>query len=364
MQTILRSGAVRRLQSKLFQSNQSNHFQQRWQTTKQTWPAPRRRQTTHRNWKEPARTSTPNGYKSFPNRPNTSGTPWLTYTLIVTSGSVCAYIYLNLDYAPFTNRARLIGMSRAREQQLGQATLDHLLHEVGDSILPNNHIATHRVLTIARRLVSSAQQLDGPSANALRFRVIVADIPDVNAMCVPGGTLLVTTGLLTALRTDDQIAIVLGHEIGHALARHGVENLRVRQIIYAVLLMLRQLLDFGMFASLLSNLLVALPYSRKLELEADLIGVLLCAQACFDISVAPAVFDLLADLQDAPPSPHLQSRLSGFLSTHPPSRERALRLRQMLPDLLRDSEQRCSQRFPAFARSGMRHGLDGDRRSV
>ncbi|KAK2653668.1 hypothetical protein Ddye_013524 [Dipteronia dyeriana] len=101
----------------------------------------------------------------------------------------------------------------------------------------------------------------------------------METFCIPGGKIVVFTGLLEHFRTDEEIATIIGHEVGHAVARHGAEKLT------------RKLLPVDS----ISTLLFKQPFSwnRKIELEADYIGLMLLASAGYDPRVAPKALEKL-----------------------------------------------------------------------
>ncbi|KAK8561042.1 hypothetical protein V6N13_026472 [Hibiscus sabdariffa] len=153
----------------------------------------------------------------------------------------------------------------------------------------------------------------------LNWEVLVIDQPEVNAMCLPGGKIVVFTGLLEHFRTDSEIATIIGHEVAHAVARHIAET-----ITRALLLVI---LKFIVFYCILVNtnpmsaLFFRFPFSRRMEVEADYIGLLLLASAGYDPRTAPKVFEKLGQVAK-------DSTLHYYLLKHPPVKERAQLLAQ------------------------------------
>ena len=131
------------------------------------------------------------------------------------------------------------------------------------------------------------------------------------------------------LRTDDELAIVLAHEITHALNRHGVESLSLRRIIWPVMFIINSVFHLLVMPSLFATVFLSLPYSRKLEYEADEVGLLLCAEACYSPAVAPDVFRRLDELQ-IDMGGAKTSRLGSMFSTHPHTMERAKKLEKYM----------------------------------
>ncbi|KAK8495121.1 hypothetical protein V6N12_047117 [Hibiscus sabdariffa] len=189
-----------------------------------------------------------------------------------------------------------------------------------NKILPAIHPESVRVRLIAKNIIDSLQRglshdqiwhdlvyaspgrkesqekgsSSKPTTNhleGLNWEVLVIDQPEVNAMCLPGGKIVVFTGLLEHFRTDSEIATIIGHEVAHAVARHIAET-----ITRALLLVI---LKFIVFYCILVNtnpmsaLFFRFPFSRRMEVEADYIGLLLLASAGYDPRTAPKVFEKL-----------------------------------------------------------------------
>lgn len=149
----------------------------------------------------------------------------------------------------------------------------------------------------------------------VKWEVLVVNEPVVNAFCLPGGKIVVFTGLLKHFRTDAEIATIIGHEVAHAVARHSAEQITKNLWFAIVQLILYQFVTPDL-VNTMSNLLLRLPFSRRMELEADYIGLLLMASAGYDPRVAPNVFQKLGEVSG-------DSALRDYLSTHPSGKKRA-----------------------------------------
>lgn len=163
---------------------------------------------------------------------------------------------------------------------------------------------------------------------------VVDDPKTVNAFCMPGGKVVVYTGILSVTQNEDALAVVMGHEIAHALANHG--NERVSQGLVAQLGLTaadlalamsqkpqatRDLIMMGAGAA--TQLGVLLPFSRKHESEADEIGLYLLAMAGYNPAEAAPFWDRMNKMAG--------SRPPEFLSTHPDPTKRSQRLRELIP---------------------------------
>jgi len=162
----------------------------------------------------------------------------------------------------------------------------------------------------------------------------VVDDPTVNAFCMPGGKVIVYTGILKVTQNEDALAVVMGHEIAHALANHG--NERVSQGLVAQLGLTS--LDLGLAmakqpdqtrnlilqaAGATTQLGVLLPFSRKHETEADEIGLYLMAMAGYNPSEAAPFWARMTKAGG--------SRPPEFLSTHPDPSKRSSKLKALVP---------------------------------
>jgi predicted Zn-dependent protease len=162
----------------------------------------------------------------------------------------------------------------------------------------------------------------------------VVNDPTVNAFCMPGGKVVVYTGILRVTQNEDALAVVMGHEVAHALANHG--NERVSQGLVAQLGMTT--LDLGLAMSQkptqTRNLIMAaagagtqlgvlLPFSRKHESEADEIGLYLMTMAGYNPSEAAPFWERMSKAGGGRPPE--------FLSTHPDPAKRSERLKSLVP---------------------------------
>ncbi len=192
-----------------------------------------------------------------------------------------------------------------------------------ESVAPANaRITDPRVLEPVERIVARLAQAS--PGDPYRYRVVVVDRPDVNALAAPAGRIVVFRGMLAFVRSPEELASVLAHEMEHVRRRHVTEGL-FRSASLGVLFALiggdgggLEALGLGMARDL-----SALSFGRKAELEADRGGLDRMIAARLD---PRAMTEMLARLPDASKG----SPLAAFLSTHPASKERAKRLREMI----------------------------------
>lgn len=184
-----------------------------------------------------------------------------------------------------------------------------------DEILDDKWVQQSRKKGQDKGKQSSTGHLEG-----LNWEVLVVNEPVVNAFCLPGGKIVVFTGLLEHFRTDAEIATIIGHEVAHAVARHSAEGI-TKNLWFAILQLILYQFVMPDVVNTMSNLFLRLPFSRRMEMEADYIGLLLMASAGYDPRVAPKVFEKLGKVSG-------DSAMRDYLSTHPSGKKRAMVLSQ------------------------------------
>jgi predicted Zn-dependent protease len=187
-----------------------------------------------------------------------------------------------------------------------------------------------RVQTIARRLIPQTGTFR-PDAPKWKWEVNVQTTDDVNAYCMPGGKIMVYTGLIEQLHASDaELAAVIGHEIAHALREHSRERISrayAEQVALAGIALATGASNTTMqLASQVSAVTFQLPHSREQEAEADRIGLELMARAGYDPNAAISLWQKMGKLaQGGPPE---------FLSTHPSGESRIRDLEAAVPRVL------------------------------
>jgi predicted Zn-dependent protease len=187
-----------------------------------------------------------------------------------------------------------------------------------------------RVQEISQRLIPHTRVFreDAPAWN---WEVNVQTSEDVNAYCMPGGKIMVYTGLIdTILPTDDELAAVIGHEIAHALREHSRERLSrayAEQLVLAGVAVATGGEQTTMqLASQISAVTFTLPHSREQEAEADRIGLELMARAGYDPNAAITLWQKMSKASSGGPPE--------FLSTHPSGESRIRDLEKNIPRVL------------------------------
>ena len=156
----------------------------------------------------------------------------------------------------------------------------------------------------------------------------------INAWCMPGGKVVVYTGLLPVTQNETALAVVMGHEIAHAIARHGNERMSEGLLINLGGMVLEEALKEkkqqtqALFLGLYmigSNLALALPNSRMQESEADKLGLIFAAMAGYDPSEAIPFWQRMAA--------NNKNKTPEFLSTHPSDETRIKKLTALIPEI-------------------------------
>ncbi|XP_059304903.1 mitochondrial metalloendopeptidase OMA1 [Lycium ferocissimum] len=184
-----------------------------------------------------------------------------------------------------------------------------------DEILDDSWVQQSRKKGQEKGKEPSTSHIEG-----LKWEVLVVNDPMVNAFCLPGGKIVVFTGLLEHFRTDAEIATIIGHEVGHAVARHAAEGV-TKNLWFAIIQLVLYQFVMPDVVNTMSALFLRLPFSRRMEMEADYIGLLLMASAGYNPRVAPSVYEKLGKISG-------ESALRDYLSTHPSGKKRAQLLAQ------------------------------------
>ena len=196
--------------------------------------------------------------------------------------------------------------------------------------LSGDQALIRRVNDITGRLVAQAVEWR-PESAGWQWSVAVIDDPEtVNAWCMAGGRMAIYTGLVDQIQpTDDEIAQVMGHEIGHALANHTAEKMSVAMAssigVVAVGIAADNRGAAMAGAAAAASLAVTLPNSRTAETEADRIGIELAARAGYDPAAAATLWRKMNGLPGGKPPQ--------FLSTHPDPENRQKKLAELGPEM-------------------------------
>ncbi len=200
-------------------------------------------------------------------------------------------------------RSRALALASAEQVEKEAAKqFEALKREAADkkALAPPDHPQTQRLRRIARDLITFAPRFN-ERASEWRWEVVLIGSRQINAFCMPGGKIAFFTGILDGLKLDDdEVAMVMGHEIAHALLEHGRERVgkaRAAQVVTIGASIASQLMGFGDLGGHLASgaaKLTMLKYGRDDETEADLIGMDLAARAGYDPRAAVTLWQKMA----------------------------------------------------------------------
>ena len=312
----------------------------------------------------------------MPRRRGGGGLPGGRFMIIII-GLVGLFIYwqMNQTEVPFSGRKQLNTMSLQDEVTLGQQSYMQILQQEqqqGNPVLCATEAAcagaeqtlTQEVRAIGARLQAAAIELEAdlqsqgytftPVADQFDWTYYVVQSDTPNAFCLPGGYVAIYTGILDItgngdgqvtlddISDPDKLAVVMGHEIGHALAHHGAERMSQQKVMQMGQLAVGAGLsdmDAGQQRAIMQAFGVAaqgtvLSFSRAHETEADKIGLDLLVRACYDPREAPELWERMGKLNEGQSPPE-------WMSTHPASQTRAENFRVWMPDAIAEYERRC-----------------------
>jgi predicted Zn-dependent protease len=225
--------------------------------------------------------------------------------------------------APVTGRSQFMLTTESMENDMGSEAWQELLKKEKES---KDVKYTAPLRRIAAPLVAAANK---PNYQ-WEFKVISS--PVANAFCLPGGKVAVYSGLYAYTANDAELACVVAHEVAHAIARHGGEQISRDLMLNVGAIAVSASTDNNTIAQLYGiagEAGVRLPFSRTNEYEADHIGLILMARAGFDPAAAITFWQKFGKTGST-------GTIAEWLSTHPNSGNRIEELRKMLPEARRE----------------------------
>jgi predicted Zn-dependent protease len=257
---------------------------------------------------------------------------------IITILLFVAMLQSSCQRVPVTGRKQLNLVPNALIQSMALTEYDSILNVT--RVLPASNPQTQMVLNVGTRIQHAVEDYMnnnglGKQIRDFKWEYNLIDEDIVNAWCMPGGKVVVYTGLLPVTQNETALAVVLGHEIAHAIARHGNERMSEALLIQMGGLVLEEALKEKkqetqiLFLSLYvvgSNLALSLPNSRMQESEADKLGLIFMSMAGYDPSEAISFWQRMSSMNKA-------NRTPEFLSTHPSEETRIKRLSALVPEI-------------------------------
>lgn len=290
----------------------------------------------------------PFGNQAQPARRRTGGLR--LWVLLLFAGYGVFYWFSNRSTDPLTGETVLIdkNISPDDEKALGLQAYQEILQQE-QPVDPNSQVS-QQVRGIAQRLIAKIPEVEDALAaeNGLQashieksfdWSVTVLQSDQANAFCLPGGKMAVYTGLLPVAQNANAVAVVMGHEISHALLRHGAQRMTEQKLA-----------QIGQMAGAMSGMDQsqmqavmsvygygrALPYARKQETQADEMGLMLAAAACYDPREAVPLWQRMEQMSGGRGQPE-------FASTHPNPGTRIEALQALMPKAMAYQQKFCPQ---------------------
>jgi predicted Zn-dependent protease len=240
---------------------------------------------------------------------------------------------------PYTGRKQLLMTSIGQEVQMGAQAYDQVKSD--PKMRPSQDPReVEPVKRVAARIVEAAKRSKyAEMAQQFQWEVtVIKDDKTANAFALPGGKMAVYTGIFPMAKTEAGLAAVMGHEVVHALARHGAERMSQGQVTNTLLQVAGAAIGLSGGNPMLGQATMAalgagaqvgvlLPFSRKHESEADYVGILLAADAGYDPRESVALWERMGQASGG-------GGQSEFLSTHPSHDTRIEQLKEWMPEAM------------------------------
>ena len=248
----------------------------------------------------------------------------LLIALVIAAVGVIAYMS-RTEVNPVTGEKQHVALSVDQEKVLGLEAAPEMAAKMGGDV-PESDPQAARVEQIGRKVVQGSDAARSPYAGSFDFHLL-ADPETINAFALPGGQIFITKGLLDKLKTEDEVAGVLGHEVGHVIHRHAAEQIAKGQLGAA----LSQAVgvaasDGGQRAAMIAamvNQVVQLRYGRQDESESDRYGIDAMAEAGYDPNAMLEVMEILKQASGGRSQPE-------WLSSHPLPETRIAEIKEYL----------------------------------
>ncbi|KAI0420676.1 peptidase family M48-domain-containing protein [Xylaria grammica] len=268
------------------------------------------------------------------------------YTVIVLSvGGAVVFYFMNIQTVPVSGRQRFNCYGEAKMRATGEAQAKRIEWEIeraGGRFLDDWDWRTRLVKKVMRRLIPVSGMEDS------EWEIRVIDDPNTaNAFVLPGGKVFVFSGLIPIARNEHGLAAVLGHEIAHNLAEHLAERmssqLGVNILLYSLISLTGGIgiLVTTWLGNAMLDLVFGRPMGRRQEAEADYIGLMMMAEACYDPREALAFWERMKRAaQEEPPE---------WMSTHPSHDNRIQKIQEWMPKALDKMHESDCQGTAGFA---------------
>lgn len=251
------------------------------------------------------------------------GRPLVAFAIAAVVIGAIVLVSTHSQKTPVTHREQHVGLSDAQQMQLGGQEYAKTLRENRSRI-----VSSGRQYVGVQRVAKRIEAVAGRDKPAFVWKVSLIRKNVANAYCLPGGKIVVYTGILPLTENDAGLATVLGHEVAHATAEHVAERIERQHLTEVAAAIIAGGVAFtpAQFVRLqaLIGVGAALPFSRSQESEADHIGLIYMARAGYDPRQAVAFWKRMLQASKGKEPPE-------FLSDHPSDAHRVERVQGWLP---------------------------------
>ena len=262
--------------------------------------------------------------------------------LVIPAMLTAAFLVSHASFTPYSNRLHFTFLGPATELNLGNAAYSEVVQTERERLLSPSDPTVQQVKEVAGNILRVAVEDGVVDPKAMKdWKVNVIESNVQNAFVLPNGGIFVYTGILPICKTEAGLATVLGHEVTHALAHHAVEKMGFVSLLLIAYDFTRGVIDSnnpqGGLASTATNFLLTtlaqmilpLAHSRKMETEADQVGLMLMAKAGYDPRAGVDVWArMTAEEEKRRAKGAGAGAMPEFLSSHPASSRRVERMRE------------------------------------
>jgi metalloendopeptidase OMA1, mitochondrial len=228
------------------------------------------------------------------------------------------------ETTPVTERTQHVALSDAQQTQLGNQQYAKTLRQDRANI-----VSSGAQYTQVQRVATRIEAVAGRDKPAFQWKVTLLRKNEANAYCLPGGKIVVYTGILPVTRNDSALATVLGHEVAHATAEHAAERIEREHLTKVAAAIIAGGVAFTprqyLRVAALLGAADSLPFSRSQESEADHIGLIYMARAGYQPRQAVAFWKRMRQASRGKEPPE-------FASDHPSDEHRIQRIQEWLPE--------------------------------
>lgn len=258
--------------------------------------------------------------------------------ILIVGVTAIGLAFSSCSTVPLTGRSRLNLVSDEQVLPMAFQAYSEFLTENKGAVLSASNAEASRVKTVGNRIIAAVKSYMNNNGHAdliknYSWEVNVVQSKELNAWCMPGGKIVVYTGILPVTKDDAGLATVMGHEIAHAIAGHSAEQMSTQMVAQGLgtlgnVATANNAKRQSIFNTLygVGTPLATLSFSRNHELEADRLGLIFMAMAGYNPQNATAFWQRMSQVSSGSQKP------PEFLSTHPSDATRIARIQNALPE--------------------------------